>query len=448
MSTPEEQWQSCLALLQTQQPSEVFNVWFKELELVSYEPPYLRVSVPNDYFLNQFSRHYGRAFYEALVPTFGEHVEVYLIDREKMQAAEEYRKTAKQAEPDVAIRQVFDSRLPANYRLSNFVAGRSNKTALAMGKAIVASPGSSAFNPFFLFGPSGVGKTHLAAGIGHEVLGRQPNSRVLFVTAREFQEQYTNSVRNKTQNDFTAFYQTIDVLILDDVQELTTEKTQLAFFHIFNHLQKLGRQIIFTCDRLPTEIEGLQERVLSRLHWGTTIEIERPDIQLRKDILRAKIRLENIDNVGEDVVSYIAEHISSNVRELHGTLNSLMAHAVVNDGEITYDLMERIVARYISMAEEEVTVDDIIASVAKQYGLRRADLRSKSRKQPIVRARQIAMYLCHKRNMSYVAIGKEFGKRDHSTVSYGCEQVKHFLQTDKAYRREVEELEASLKRGR
>lgn len=446
MPTPEELWHSCLDLLQKQLPAELFNTWFKELDFVSYEAPNLRISVPNNEFGNEFSKlHSGIFYHQGVLPTFGE-TQVYLIDREQLRAAEAQKRREEEKRRLEEEEPAFDHRLPSNYRLDNFVAGDSNKAALSMAKSVVASPGATAFNPFLIYGPSGVGKTHLASGIGHAILQAMPKKRVLFVTAREFQEQYTTAVKDKNVNPFMHFYQGIDVLILDDAQYLTTEKTQQAFFHIFNHLQKLGRQIIFTSDRFPSDIEGLEERILSRLQWGVNIEIGRPDIQLRKEILRAKIRWENIENVGEDVISYIAEHISSNVRELHGTLNSLIAYAVVNDGEITHDLMTRIVARYISMAEEEVTVDDIIATVAKHSGLRRADLRSKSRKQPIVRARQIAMYLCHKRNMSYVAIGKEFGKRDHSTVSYGCEQVKHFLQTDKAYRREVEELEASLKR--
>lgn len=448
MSTPQERWTAFREALQQETPSDIFRIWYNEIEFFSYEEPNLHISVPNDYFREEFSKHYAKDFYRVLVRFFGREVQVFVQNRKRIDEAAQQQKEEEAAARRATERPSIDSRLPADYLLQNFVAGVSNKTAYSMAKAIISQPGALAFNPFFVFGASGVGKTHLAAAIGHEVVKKSPMKRVLFVSARDFQEQFTNASRTGKQNDFLAFYQTIDLLILDDVQELTTEKTQKTFFHIFNHLRQLGRQIVFTCDRRPNEIEGLQDRVLSRLQSGVIVEIERPDIQLRKDILFARIRRDEIDGVGKDVVTYVAERISSNVRELHGVLNSLMAYAVANDGEITLPLMERIVSRYISMAEEEVTLDDIIAAVAKKHGLRRADLRSKSRKKEIVCARQIAMYLCHKREMSYSYIGKEFGKRDHSTVSYSCDQVKHFLQTDREYRRQVEELEASLKCSR
>lgn len=445
MSTPQERWQAFLQALNQQTPTDIFRTWYSELQFISYEAPNLYLSIPNAYFQEQFTKNYAKDFYQLLVSFFGANVQVLLRNREQMAEEQKKQQQLQEANTRPTARPAIDSRLPADYLLRTFVSGESNKTAYSMAKAIIAHPGALAFNPFFLFGASGVGKTHLAAAIGHEVLQKSPEKRVLFVSARDFQEQFTNASRTGRQNDFLAFYQTIDLLILDDVQELTTEKTQKTFFHIFNHLRQLGRQIIFTCDRLPNEIEGLQDRVLSRLQSGVTVQIDRPDIKLRKDILLARIRLDEIDGVSDEVVNYVAERISSNVRELHGVLNSLMAYAVANEGEITKDLMERIVSRYISMADEEITLDDIIAIVAKKHGLRRSDLRAKTRKKEVVCARQIAMYLCHKRGMSYSSIGKEFGKRDHSTVTYSCQQVDHLLRTDKEYRRQVEELEASLK---
>ena len=290
-----------------------------------------------------------------------------------------------------------------------------------------------------------MGKTHLVNAIGVRIRELYPEKRVLFVSAYVFKTQYTDSVRHNTRNDFINFYQTIDVLIIDDIQEITTENTQMAFFQIFNQLQHNNRQIIITCDRPPVLFEGIQERMLTRFKWGMVAEMEKPDAQLRRNILISKIRRDGLD-IPADVLQYIAQNVESSVRELEGIINSIMAYSVVDNCEIDIHLAHRVVARAVNLEKKELTLDDINAAVCKRYGVKQKDLQSKSRKQAIVQARQIAMFLCHKyTDVTYTQIGRDFGKRDHSTVLHACNQVARRMGVDKDYRKDVEELESILK---
>ena len=290
-----------------------------------------------------------------------------------------------------------------------------------------------------------MGKTHLVNAIGVRIRELYPEKRVLFVSAHVFKTQYTDSVIHNTQNDFINFYQTIDVLIIDDIQEITTAKTQQSFFHIFNHLQQNNRQIIITCDRPPVLLEGMEERMLTRFKWGMTAEMEKPDTKLRRDILISKIRKDGLV-IPQEVVQYIAQNVESSVRELEGIVNSIMAYSVVDNCEIDLQLTQRIVARAVNLEKKELTPDDISAAVCQRYGIKQKELASKSRKQTIVQARQLAMYLIHKyTDTTYSQLGRLFGKRDHSTVLYACNQTARRISVDKVFRREVEELEAALK---
>lgn len=281
--------------------------------------------------------------------------------------------------------------------------------------------------------------------IGLRILESQPERRVLYVPAHLFKTQYTDSVLHNTINDFIHFYQTIDVLIIDDIQEITTAKTQQAFFHIFNHLQQNGRQIIITCDRAPVDFEGIEERMLTRFKWGTVTEMEKPDVALRRAILTAKIKRDGL-KFPPDVIDYIANNVESSVRELQGIVNSIMAYSVVDNCDICQDLVEKIVARAVNLEKHELTLDDIVKAVCKRYNVKLKDVNSKSRKQGIVLARQLAMFLSHKyTTLPYSQIGHLIGRKDHSTVLHACNTISNRITTDKNFRREVEELESALK---
>lgn len=281
--------------------------------------------------------------------------------------------------------------------------------------------------------------------IGLRILESQPERRVLYVPAHLFKTQYTDSVLHNTINDFIHFYQTIDVLIIDDIQEITTAKTQQAFFHIFNHLQQNGRQIIITCDRAPVDFEGIEERMLTRFKWGTVTEMEKPDVALRRAILTAKIKRDGL-KFPPDVIDYIANNVESSVRELQGIVNSIMAYSVVDNCDICQELVEKVVARAVNLEKHELTLDDIVKAVCKRYNVKLKDVNSKSRKQGIVLARQLAMFLSHKyTTLPYSQIGHLIGRKDHSTVLHACNTISNRITTDKNFRREVEELESALK---
>ena len=449
-------WQECLNIIRKTVPEQHFNAWFEPLEFVRCEDGMLLLCVPNKFFYDYFDRYYAVYLVQAMKEVNGTGVQLkYMLkpDKPENKTNEPILKTGPATVHKNALNTVqhpgelppIDPQLNPRYTFDNFVEGASNKLPRSVGISIADTPGKSTFNPFFLYGPSGVGKTHLVNAIGVRIRELYPEKRVLFVSAHVFKTQYTDSVIHNTQNDFINFYQTIDVLIIDDIQEITTAKTQQSFFHIFNHLQQNNRQIIITCDRPPVELEGMEERMLTRFKWGMTAELEKPDTQLRRDILISKIRKDGLV-IPPEVVQYIARNVESSVRELEGIINSIMAYSVVDNCEIDLQLTQRIVARAVNLEKKELVPDDIIAAVCKRYGHKQKELASKSRKQSIVQSRQLAMYLIHKYTEStYSQLGRLFGKRDHSTVLYACNQTARRISVDKAFRREVEELEAALK---
>ena len=454
-STPHTLWQKCLDIIRQTVPEQHFRAWFEPLELVSFQADELLLCVPNQFFCEYFDQHYAAYLMRAMNAVRGGRVRLnYKLKPAPVQNATnepllvvrndagQNRKGNPQAAPKLAP---VDPQLNPRYTFENFVEGASNKLARSVGITIAETPGKIAFNPFFLYGPSGVGKTHMVNAIGVRIRELYPEKRVLFVSAHVFKTQFTDSVIHNTQNEFINFYQTIDVLIIDDSQEITTAKTQQSFFHIFNHLQQNNRQIIITCDRPPVLLEGMEERMLTRFKWGMTAEMEKPDTQLRRDILVSKIRKDGLV-IPPEVVQYIAQHVESSVRELEGIINSIMAYSVVDNCEIDLQLTQRIVARAVNLEQKGLSVDDIISAVCNRYGVKAKELMSKSRKQAVVLPRQLAMYLIHKyTDMSYSQLGRLFGKRDHSTVLYACNQMAHRISVDKQFRREVEELEAALK---
>ena len=454
-STPHTLWQKCLDIIRQTVPEQHFKAWFEPLELVSFQADELLLCVPNQFFCEYFDQHYAAYLMRAMNAVCGGRVRLnYKLKPAPVQNATnepllvvrndagQNRKGNPQAAPKPAP---VDPQLNPRYTFENFVEGASNKLARSVGISIAETPGKIAFNPFFLYGPSGVGKTHMVNAIGVRIRELYPEKRVLFVSAHVFKTQFTDSVIHNTQNEFINFYQTIDVLIIDDIQEITTAKTQQSFFHIFNHLQQNNRQIIITCDRPPVLLEGMEERMLTRFKWGMTAEMEKPDTQLRRDILVSKIRKDGLV-IPPEVVQYIAQHVESSVRELEGITNSIMAYSVVDNCEIDLQLTQRIVARAVNLEQKGLSVDDIISAVCNRYGVKAKELMSKSRKQAVVLPRQLAMYLIHKyTDMSYSQLGRLFGKRDHSTVLYACNQMAHRISVDKQFRREVEELEAALK---
>ena len=452
--TPDPKWQLFLDCLRNQVSPQDFSTWFSVLKMIRFANGELFVGVPNRFFPEIIEQRFAGELKRALAQAYGPSARLHyqVVNPETGGNSERERELqVRENKQEVVTPQTrrvlpLDPNLNPSYTFDNFLEGEANRLSRSVGLNISENPGRGSFNPFFLYGPSGVGKTHLANAIGVRTKQLHPERRVLFVSAHVFKTQYTESVRKNTQNDFINFYQTIDVLIIDDIQEITTAKTQLAFFHIFNHLQQNSRQIVITCDRPPVLFEGIEERMLTRFKWGMVAEMERPDVKLRRDILRSKIKRDGL-TFPENVISFIAKNVESSVRELEGIVNSIMAYSVVDNCDIDLALAERVVARAVNLEKKQLTADDIIQTVAQHFALKPKDLISKSRKQAIVRARQLAIFLCHKyTDMPYLQIGQRFGGRDHSTIIYSCNQVTKDLSTVKDYRRTLEEIEAKLKR--
>ena len=446
-----DKWQSCLAYIKEQLPAREYDTWFTPLGFVALTGNTLTISTPNKVVSEYIGRTHRELVRAALVRVFDEHTNLVWQDARRMDELKKLEEErVKLADKQKAKLQPtlppLDPQLNPCYTFDTFVEGKSNKLARTIALSIADNPGQSTFNPFFLYGPSGVGKTHLVNAIGVRLRERFPEKRVLFVSAHVFKTQYTDSVVHNTSNDFLNFYQSIDVLIIDDIQEISTPRTQQTFFHIFNHLQQNGRQLIITCDRPPALFEGIEDRMLTRFKWGMIAEMEKPDTALRKAILESKIKRDGL-SFPPEVIHYIAQNVESSVRELEGIINSIMAYSVVDDCDISLPLAAKVVARAVILEKRELTADDIIAVVARHYGVKVKEVLSKSRKQAIAQARQLALYLCHKyTNLSYARLGRKFGGRDHSTVLYSCDLIAHRISSEKEFRHEVEEIEAGLKK--
>lgn len=312
--------------------------------------------------------------------------------------------------------------------------------------SIAEHPNTMQFNPMFIYGPSGCGKTHLINAIGVKTTQIYPQKRVLYVSARLFQVQYTNAVLQNAVNDFIAFYQTIDMLIVDDIQEwVSATKTQETFFHIFNHLFRNGKRIILASDRPPVDLKGMPDRLLTRFSCGLIAELEKPNTQLCIDILENKIRRDGL-RIPRDVIQLISETANGSVRDLQGVINSLMAYSIVYNSEIDMRLAERVIKRAVKIDDHPLTIDDILDKVCSHYHVTPEQVNSKSRKRDYVLARQVSMYLAQKyTKMPASRIGKLVGNRDHSTVIHSCTQVEKRLVTDKMFSAEVSSIENSFK---
>ena len=339
----------------------------------------------------------------------------------------------------------IDPQLKADNTFENFVEGDCNRLARSAGFAVARNPGGTAFNPLMIYGSSGLGKTHLAQAIGIEVKEQMPDKVVLYVNANKFQTQFTEATRNNNRNDFLHFYQMIDVLILDDVQEFAgKEKTQETFFHIFNHLHQTGKQLILTSDKPPIELKGMEQRLLSRFKWGLTADLQTPDFETRMEILRKKTYKDGI-NLSDEVLEYIASHVTNNVRELEGALVSLLAQSMLNKREITLDLTAKLINKLVKNSRRELSIEYISKVVCDYFNMPVETIQTKTRKREIVQARQIAMYFSKSlTKYSLASIGAQIGNKDHATVLHACKTVNNLKDTDKNFRQYVEDIEKKL----
>ena len=465
-TTPNTLWDKCLFLIKENVTEQQFNSWFKPIVFESYDDAnkILRVQVSSMFVYEYLEENYIDLLSKVLTRVFGQGVRLtYRVLTDKVNHltqdlqqdsyaanVQPQRPTARANQSptvlDAAQPQDIDSQLDVHKTFANYIEGDSNKRPRSIGQSIAEHPNTTQFNPMFIYGPSGCGKTHLINAIGLRTKQLYPQKRVLYVSARLFQVQYTNAVRNNTVNDFINFYQTIDVLIVDDIQEwISATKTQDTFFHIFNHLFRNGKRIILASDRPPVDLRGMNDRLLTRFACGLIAELEKPNEQLCVDILNQKIRRDGL-HIPADVVQFIAQTANGSVRDLQGVINSLLAYSVVYNSNIDMRLAERVIKRAVKIDDKPLMVDDILETVCAHFNVTQTAVSSRSRRHEYVIARQVSMYLAQKyTKMPASRIGKLVGGRDHSTVIHSCTKVEQRLKVDKAFSAEIASIENSFK---
>ncbi|MFW9598295.1 MAG: chromosomal replication initiator protein DnaA [Paludibacter sp.] len=458
---PEELWSKCLSIIRDNISEASFNTWFAPIVALKYENNVFVLQVPSQFFVEYIEEKYIDLLRMTLFRVAGQGTRLeyrVLIDKSSGKATQ-IPSTSEQPKSKAVANNSYispyhkvqlpeiDPQLNPSYNFNSLIEGASNKLARTAGISIANEPGKTIFNPLFVYGQSGVGKTHLANAIGVMTKQLHPEKRVLYVSANTFQIQYTDAVRSNSVNDFLNFYQTIDVLIIDDIQEFSGKTgTQNTFFHIFNHLHQTGKQLVLTSDRSPLVLVGLEQRLLTRFKWGLSAEIEKPDFELRKAILENKIYRDGLE-IPETVINFIAENVVDNVRDLEGVLVSLMAHSTLTDMPIDIELAEKVVSRIVTVSRKVNTVESIRDAVCEYFSLSVDEISTKSRKREVVQARQIAMYLSkqHTKN-SLSSIGFTIGQRDHATVLHACKIVTDLMEIDKSFRSSVREIEDKLKK--
>ena len=458
-------WDNCLNLIKDNVTEQQFKTWFQPIVFESYnvQDNTVLVQVPSMYVYEYLEQYYVGLLSKALTRSFGRKVSLsYRVVTDKsnnitqnVEASEPamiekhpaaMRMNQSPTALDAATPQDLNPQLDIHRTFRNFIEGDSNKLPRTVGLSIAEHPGKSTFNPFFVFGPSGCGKTHLINAIGLKCKEMYPSKRVLYVSARLFQVQYTDAVRRNVVNDFINFYQSIDVLIVDDIQEwATATKTLDTFFHIFNHLFLNGKQIILASDRPPVDLEGMKDRLLTRFSCGLIAELEKPNVQLCVDILNSKCRRDGL-SIPNEVIRFIAETANGSVRDLEGVINSLLAYSVVYNSNIDMRLAERVIKRAVKIDNKPLTVDEILDKVCAHYNVSQQNVFSKSRKRDYVIVRQVSMYLAQKyTKMPASRIGQLIGNRDHSTVIHSCNTIEQRLKIDKAFLEEMNSIENSFK---
>ncbi|MCQ2220418.1 MAG: chromosomal replication initiator protein DnaA [Prevotella sp.] len=476
MQNPKALWASCQNFFKQSLDAEVYDKWFSLVTLKSFNPSTntLTLCVPSLYVSEYIEKEHVDLLRTAIIGTFGKIQSLQwfatvvdknatspsskrkggstTIEGEVDALTPDYKASDAAAAsamhapgtPDQQLTEI-DSQLNARQTFRNFVEGDSNKLCRSVGINIAEHPQGTQFNPLFIYGPSGCGKTHLVNAIGLRCKELYPEKRVLYVSARTFQVQFTNARLKNNINDFIAFYQTIDMLIIDDVQEwMSAPKTQETFFHIFNHLFRLAKRIVLVSDRPPVQLEGMMTRLITRFSCGLVAELEKPNIQLCIDILHRKIARDGLV-VPEDVVRYIAENANGSVRDLQGVINSMMAYSIVDNCNIDMRLVERILKRSMKINDQVLTIDDIIHVVCDHFNVTEVAVKGRTRKREIVVPRQIIMYLADKHmRMPASRIGRQIGGRDHSTVLHSLQLVSTRLTSDAEFRSQMIEIEQKL----
>ena len=472
LTSPKALWDNSLLLIKDNVTEDQYKTWFKPIVFESYKPSTktLLVQVPSPFVYEYLEQNFVDLLSKVLHRNFGDGIrltyrvvtdkehkltqdlevdpaDIEMAEKKRQQNAQIAAQTADVAGQPAPVKQEdIDTQLDPKLTFNNYMEGESNKLPRSVGLSIAEHPNTTQFNPMFIYGPSGSGKTHLINAIGLKAKQMYPQKRVLYVSARLFQTQYTDAILHNASNDFINFYQSIDILIVDDIQDWAGKaKTLNTFFHIFNHLFRNGKRIILASDRPPVELKDMPDRLITRFSCGLVAELEKPNIQLCVDILSNKIRRDGL-KIPTDVITFIAQTCNGSVRDLQGAINGLLAYSIVYNSNIDIRLAERVIKRAVKMDDKPLTIDDIVETVCNHYNVTVTAVNSKSRKRDYVVARQVTMYLAQKyTKMPASRIGKLVGNRDHSTVIHSCSKVEERLKIDSGFSDELVSIENGLK---
>jgi chromosomal replication initiator protein len=455
-------WHACLESIREQLNTQSFKTWFEPIVPLHVRGTTLTVQVPSQFFYDWIEEHYTEVINRALPQVLGKDAAIeYLIHAEDPQLDLEYAPAAsvprelgtpapvlplapRPARHEVRDRP-FQTFLNPRYTFDNFIKGDSNQLARAAASAVANNPGGTSFNPLVIYGGTGLGKTHLIQAIGNSALTTGKAKRVIYVSSEKFTVEFVEAIQSDRAGDFINFYRSMDLLIVDDIQFFAgKEKTQDSFFHTFNELHQIGKQIVLSSDRPPKELKGLDDRLLSRFQWGLTADIQPPDLETRIAILRKKSESDGIE-LPQEVVECIATNVTSNIRELEGCLISLLAKASLEGREISVDLARDVVKMVVGDVRSPITIETIQRTVCDYFNIPEDLIRAKTRKQEIVNARQIAMYLAKElTNSSLKTIGLHFGGRDHSTVIHAYQSVEDQSRIDPKYQAHIQQIRKRL----
>lgn len=433
-------WEKTLEIIKSELTEVSFNTWLKTIEPISYQNNKIVLGVPNDFTKGILEARYVVLISNALQQVTGEQIHVtFRIPTEEIQK-EVYK------EDNISISdEIPSANLNEKYTFETFVIGNSNRFAHAASLAVAEAP-AEAYNPLFIYGGVGLGKTHLMHAIGHYILNQNPKAKVMYVSSEKFTNELINSIRDDKNVEFRNRYRNIDILLVDDIQFIAgKESTQEEFFHTFNALHDANKQIIISSDRPPKEIPTLEDRLRSRFEWGLIADIQPPDLETRIAILRKKANVENLE-VPNEVMHFIANKIQSNIRELEGALIRIVAYSSLTGQDITVDLANEALKDIISgNSPKKITVPIIKEVISDYFNIKIEDFNSKKRTRAIAFPRQIAMYLCRElTDLSLPKVGEEFGGRDHSTVIHACDKISNDIKKDLNLRNTIEKLKKQI----
>jgi chromosomal replication initiator protein len=431
-SEPNIVWKECLKVIKDNVTLMTYNTWFLPIKPLDLNGTILKVQLPSQFFWEWIDEHFNTLISKTIRQVLGPEAKLAYIINEEADSPSHFSKPAPTNKVTEKTRQKnFESHLNIRYTFNNFIKGEGNQLARAAALAISDNPGGTSFNPLFIYGGVGLGKTHLIQAAGNKILELAPDKKVIYLPSDTFTVDFVEAIQSNKINEFSNFYRSMDVLIIDDIQFLIgKEKTQDLFFHIFNTLHQSGRQIILSSDKPPKELKGLDERLVSRFQWGLTADIQPPELETRIAILKRKV-IDYGMNVSSEILEYIASNITNNIRELEGCLIKLLANASLNSVEIDFELAKKIVKEIATDRKVNVTVENITKIVCSYMNIAENKIRDKTRKKEIVLARQLAMYFSKELTKSSLkSIGLQFGGRDHSTVIHACNSIEDSLFSD------------------